>query len=76
MNRILQTAWQRWQIIGHANGDYIARLFVNLFYFTILVPFALIAKLSDPLGLRKAPNAGWVNRKPVSAKLEDARNQS
>jgi hypothetical protein len=75
LNRILQIAWQRWQVIAHVNGDYIARLFVNLFYFTVLVPFALITKLSDPLALRNAQNAEWKTRKPVSAKLEDARNQ-
>jgi hypothetical protein len=75
LNRILHTAWDRWQIIARINGDYLARLLVNLFYFTIMVPFALgIKLLTDPLALRN-PVAHWLDRKPVGSTLEDARSQ-
>lgn len=59
-----------------ANGDYVARFITNLFYFTILVPFAIIAKLfTDPLGLRQTANPNWKARKPVGATIDDARSQ-
>ncbi len=75
MSDILRLAWDRWRLIGRINGDYLARVVVNLFYFTILVPFALGVELfTDPLALRNT-KAHWLERKPVSAKLDDARGQ-
>jgi hypothetical protein len=75
LERILQTAWRRWQIISKINGDYIARFITTLFYYTILVPFALITKFwVDPLEQRK-PTA-WRARKPVPESIDAARQQS
>lgn len=76
MNDILRLAWDRWQIIGRINGDYVARFITITFYFTILVPFALgLQLLSDPLALRKQVVAHWIARKPVGSGIEDARGQ-
>ncbi len=76
MNAILRTAWQRWQVIGRINGEYISRFVTNFFYFTILVPFGLGVRLfADPLGLRKASSSNWTERKPVNTALDDARSQ-
>jgi len=73
--RILHLAWERWQIIGKINGDYIARAVTTAFYYTILVPFALVTRyLVDPLELRKP--AHWRPRKPVGESLDSAREQS
>ena len=75
MAQIFRTAWDRWQIIARINGDYIARLIVNLFYFTIMVPFALGVKLlADPLALR-GKRVAWLERKAVGSKLPDAHSQ-
>ncbi len=72
--QILRIAWDRWKIIGHINGDYIGRLTVVLFYYTIFALFALGARLlSDPLKLKRKP--GWLDRTPVGARLDDARSQ-
>ena len=74
MSQILRVAWDRWQTIAHINGDYVARVLVNLFYFTILVQSALGVKfLTDPLASRGA--AHWISRKAVGAKLDEARSQ-
>jgi len=71
---IFKIAWDRWKIIGHINGNYVGRFTTVAFYYTILVPFAVGARLfTDPLKLRRNP--GWLVRKPVSAVLDDARNQ-
>jgi len=75
LSEILRVAWDRWQIIAHINGDYVARVLVNLFYFTILVPFALGVKyFADPLASRGA-SVHWISRKAVGAKLDEARSQ-
>ena len=70
-----QTAWKRWGIIGKAYGDFQARAFVVLFYFSLFVPFALAVRwLSDPLRLRKLP-AHWLDKAPVGRTLDEARRQ-
>ena len=76
MNVILRTAWERWRIIAEINGDYVARFITNAFFFTILVPFAVGAKLfSDPLGLRHSAASQWKARKPVGVTIDEARSQ-
>jgi hypothetical protein len=37
----LASAWRAWKRIGRAIGDVIGRLVLTVFYFTILVPFAV-----------------------------------
>lgn len=77
MGRLLRIAWDRFQIIGQANGDYIARFITWVMYFTLVVPFALIARfLVDPLGLRKKyAESYWRPKKPVGTSLDEARSQ-
>lgn len=73
--KIGQLAWKRWTIIGEVYGDFQARLFAVLFYFTIFAPFALIARLSgDPLRLHRA-DTKWIEREPVGSTVEDAQRQ-
>jgi hypothetical protein len=75
MSQLGRIAWKRWQIVGEVYGDFQARLFAVLFYFTIFVPFALGVRLfSDPLKVRTA-SSRWVDRAPLSNSLEDARRQ-
>lgn len=70
-----QTAWKRWEIIGKAYGDFQARAFAVLFYFTLFVPFALVVRLlSDPLSLRKPP-LRWLDKIPVGRTPDEARRQ-
>lgn len=77
MRSIIRLAWERFKVIGEINGDYIARFVTLIFYFTILMPFALIARfIVDPLELRKSGKAVWKARKAVGVTLEDARSQS
>lgn len=75
MAAIARLAWERWTIIGEVYGDFQARLFAVLFYFTILVPFALgVRLLSDPLRIRK-PDTQWIARAPVGHTVEEAQRQ-
>jgi hypothetical protein len=76
LKAIARVAWERWQIISHINGEYVARFVTNLFYFTILVPFAIGVKLfTDPLDLRRTAASHWKEHKPVGATIDDARSQ-
>ncbi len=75
LSQVGRIAWNRWKIIGEAFGDFQARLFAVLFYFTIFAPFALgVRLLSDPLHLRK-PTTRWLDRAPVGNTPEEARRQ-
>lgn len=75
MNEIVREVWDRFQIIGRIVGDYAARFTATVFYYVLLVPFALIAKQIDPLGER-AGQAMWQPRDPVGNSLDEARSQS
>ncbi len=78
MSDIGRRAWKRWTIVGEVYGDFQARLFATLFYFTILVPFAAGVRLTrDPLRLHgsKGKDSGWLKRAPVGSTLDDARRQ-
>jgi hypothetical protein len=75
MSHIGQIAWKRWTIVGEVYGDFQARLFATLFYFTILVPFGLGVRLTgDPLRLR-GTGGTWLKRAAVGSNLDDARRQ-
>ncbi|HRE48707.1 MAG TPA: hypothetical protein PLD47_13360 [Aggregatilineales bacterium] len=77
MSNPLRIAWGRFRNIGEAQGEYIAAFVTFLMYFTVIVPFALIARYAiDPLEMRKNTAPHWRSRKPVGAALEDARSQS
>jgi hypothetical protein len=77
MGSIIRVAWSRWRLISEIYGDYFARFFTFIFYFTIIVPFALITRfLVDPLKMGKAHHTQWLQRKPVGTSLEEARSQS
>jgi hypothetical protein len=53
---VIGRLWRRWTVIAHRIGDAHARLFLSIFYFAVLAPFALeLRLLSDPLRLRRAP---------------------
>lgn len=78
MQGVLQRIWRGWKKVGQAIGDFIARLVLSLFYFTIFVPFALAVRfLKDPLGVKTHANPGWwLERKTRDLTIEDARRQS
>jgi hypothetical protein len=70
-----RVAWNRWKIIGEVYGDFQARLFAVLFYFTLFVPFALgVRLLGDPLSIRRLPRK-WLDRVSVGSTVDEARRQ-
>lgn len=68
----LHKAWHFWKQIGQKIGDFIARVVLTIFYFTILVPFGLGVRLfSDPLAIKQRQSV-WVDRLTKERTLQDA----
>lgn len=69
-------AWALWRRMGRALGDLIGRVVLTLFYFSILVPFALIARVfQDPLGVKRADGPLWLSVDQEPADLVAAHRQ-
>lgn len=75
---IWRLAWSRFNLIASVIGDVQGRGLVMLFYFTILVPFALISRFTnDHLRLRSfhTDQPKWLDRPPTDDNLDSAREQ-
>lgn len=72
--QLFKFAWKRFTLIAEIMGEVNGRVLVTVFYFTILVPFALISKLvTDPLNRKTPPS--WIAREPLKRDIDSARNQ-
>ncbi len=77
MRAILQLAWDRFQIIGSIIGDVQGRLIATIFYFTILMPFGVISRLTGDLLAIKTTGTKptWLDRPATPENLDSARRQ-
>lgn len=71
-------AWLRWRHFSMKSGDYQSRVLLAFLYFILVLPFALIFRLSgDRLNLRKAPDKSvWHEWDTTTKTIEEARRQS
>ncbi len=70
----LRKIWHGWKRFGQIIGDFLGRLVLTIFYFTLFVPFALIVRfLMDPLALRTTGQSKWLERKTQDLTLDDSR---
>jgi hypothetical protein len=69
--------WSRWKALSQRVADVQARVFLTIFYFTLMAPFGVIfGVLKDPLRVKHRPSGTyWLERKPSSEKLADAYRQ-
>ncbi len=59
--RLLARIWAGWKRIAKKIGNFQARVFLFLFYFTVFCPFALAVRwTSDPLSIKKGAPPGWL----------------
>lgn len=57
---VLKRAWNGWKKIARKIGDFNARVILTIFYFILLMPFALLIKIfTDPLQIKKKTPQGW-----------------
>ena len=78
----MRKLWSLWKRFGQAMGDFIARLILTLFYFTIFAPFGLGVRLwGDPLAIKERAESlpssmmMWEPRATTDTTLEQARRQ-
>jgi hypothetical protein len=60
---VLKTMWEWWKRTARKIGEVQSRIILVIFYFVLLMPFALLVKWgSDPLGIKKKSSKGWQER--------------
>jgi hypothetical protein len=70
----LRKAWEAWKRFGQTIGDFIGRLVLTIFYFTLFMPFGLgVRFFGDPLAMRPNSHSKWLERKTNDLTLEDSR---
>ena len=69
--------WGRWRELSQKAADTQARILLTVFYFTVMLPFGVVfGLLKDPLHIKRRPQGTyWLERKPASETLADARRQ-
>ena len=69
--------WSRWRELSQKAADVQARVLLTVFYFTVMLPFGVVFGLfKDPLRIKRRPSGSyWVERKPTSGTLADAKRQ-
>jgi hypothetical protein len=64
-----------WKNIGHAIGNFQARVLLTVIYSILILPFGLAVRLfSDSMHMKKRPEK-WFDHPPIPNTLEDARRQ-
>lgn len=72
---LLGKIWQTWKRVGQAIGDFIGRIVLTIFYFTIFMPFGLGVRLfSDPLSIKKKSQLHWLTPSTHSETIDDSRS--
>ena len=70
----LRKFWKAWKRFGQFIGDFIGRLVLTIFYFTLFMPFGLGVRLfGDPLSIRPSSRTKWVERQTNDLTLDDSR---
>ena len=75
--QLLNRGWNIWKRVGQFIGDIVARVILSVFYFTVFLPFGLGVRIfSDPISVKKAVKARWLDRETRDLTLDDARRLS
>jgi hypothetical protein len=69
----LKLVWKKWRAFGQVMGDFVARVFMTVFYFTVAAPFGIgVRLLKDPLRLN-SKEVTWLNRDERDETIDSAR---
>ena len=70
----LRKFWEAWKRFGQLIGDFVGRVVLTVFYFTLFVPFGLGVRLfGDPLALSRRGPGKWLERATHDLSLDDSR---
>ena len=73
---LVKNFWHHWKEFGQFLGNWLGRVVLTIFYFTVFVPFGLGVRLfADPLQIKKQPDEFWRPRPTGDQKLEDVLRQ-
>lgn len=73
---LIKDFWSGWKAFGHFLGDWLARVVLTIFYFTVFVPFGLGVRIfADPLFIKKQPDQRWQSRTTGDRTLQELRRQ-
>jgi hypothetical protein len=73
---LVKNFWRHWKEFGQFLGNWLGRVVLTIFYFTVFVPFGLGVRLfADPLHIKKQPDEFWQPRTTGDQKLEDVLRQ-
>jgi hypothetical protein len=76
MGRTLRIVWEAWKSVARKISNFQARILLTLFYFLIVLPFALALRwISDPLAIKPRTPRGWRPKVSEATDLESARRQ-
>ena len=71
---LINRIWESWKKYGQIIGDFIGRLILMIFYFTILLPFGIAVRLfADPLNIKNPLADKWAARGSKDQDLAEAR---
>ena len=73
--KVLTAFWTGFKAVSLAIGNVVGRVFLTIFYFAVMSPFAMIVRTRlDPLQI-KSSRRGWHNRPEAARDLSAARQQ-
>lgn len=73
----IRMLWAGWKRLGQFLGDFIGRLVLTIFYFTIFLPFGLGLRLfGDRLDIKSRAMPTWRERQTTDLTIEDGQRQS
>ena len=71
-----KAAWERWKKIARAIGVVQTRILMVIFYFIVVFPIGLFARLrGDPLHLKPSQTTNWTPHRHEQPSVETARRQ-
>jgi hypothetical protein len=75
VKKILKFVWEKWKKVAIVIGSFNIRLLLTIFYFTLVIPFALIVKLFQDVLRLKPKKTNWINNFSTVKTPEDLKRQ-
>ena len=74
---LVKKLWLKWNLLALRMGSFQARIFLSIFFFLFVAPFAFMIKIfSDPLRIKdRSFRARWIERVESKLNLESFRRQ-
>jgi hypothetical protein len=72
---MLRRLWDGWKRVGHAIGNFQARVLLTVFYIILIAPLGLLVRIfADPMRIRR-PLEAWLQKEPQGTDMVTARRQ-